>query len=270
MSNPLATRTGRVADKVALVTGGASGIGRATALLLAAEGAAIAVADIDNAGAQATVQQIHKQGGCAVAYHLDVTDESAWPAVMLRLLAEFGQLDIAVNSAGIAFSRPVADTSLADWRRVQAINLDGVFLGTQAAIRAMRSQGRGSIVNLSAATGIRALPGAGAYGVSKAGVCMLTRVAALECAQEGTQIRVNAVLPSVVKTDIWKSMGSFREMIQKERGNEDAVFQAIGQKVPLKRYAEPEEVARAVLYLASDDAAYVTGTELIIDGGFTA
>lgn len=258
----------RFADKVALVVGGASGIGRATALLLAAEGAAVAVADLDTSGAQATVQQIHKQGGCAVAYHLDVSDESAWAPVMRRLLAEFGQLDIAVNSAGIAFTSPVADTSLADWRRVLAINLDGVFLGTQAAIRAMRPLGRGSIINLSAATGIKALPGAGAYGVSKAGVCMVTRVAALECAQEGTQIRVNSVLPANIKTPIWNGMGYFREFVHKE--GEKAAFQALAQHVPLKRCAEPEEVARAVLYLASDDAIFVTGTELVIDGGYTA
>jgi NAD(P)-dependent dehydrogenase (short-subunit alcohol dehydrogenase family) len=260
----------RFTDKVALVTGGASGIGRATALMLAAEGAAVAVADIDNAGAQATAQQIHKQGGCAVAYHLDVTDESAWSPIMNRLLAEFGQLDVAVNSAGVAFSRPVADTSFADWKRVLTINLDGVFLGTREAIRAMRSQGRGSIVNLSAATGIRALPGAGAYGVSKAGVCMLTRVAALECAQEGTQIRVNSGLPANIKTPIWKGMSFFRQAIEIDGNSEDAAFQALAQHVPLKLCAEPEEVAKAVLYLASDDARFVTGTDLVIDGGYAA
>src|SRR5262249_25729406 len=162
------------------------------------------------------------------------------------------------------------DTSLADWRRVQEINLDGVFLGTQAAIRAMRPQGRGSIVNISAATGIKALPGAGAYGASKAGVCMLTRVAALECAQEGSQIRVNAVVPAYIKTPIWNGMSFFREFVHREGSSEEAAFQILGQYVPLKRCAEPEEVARAVLYLASDDAVFVTGMELVIDGGFTA
>src|SRR4051812_29758478 len=243
MTNQPPARSGRLDGKVALVTRGASRIRRATALLLAAEGAAVAVADIDEAGAQATAQQIHGRGGRATANRLDVTDEAAWAAVTARLLAEFGHLDIAVNSAGIAFAKPVADMRLAEWRSVLAVNLDGVFLGTRAAIRAMRPQGRGSIVNVSSSAGIKALPGAGAYCVSKAGVCMVTRVAALECAQEGTQVRVNAVLPGGVKTPIRKGLPLWEEMVVKE-GGEEGAFKALGQNVPLKRYAEPGEVAR--------------------------
>jgi NAD(P)-dependent dehydrogenase (short-subunit alcohol dehydrogenase family) len=261
--------TGRVADKVALVAGGGSGIGRATARLLAAEGAAVAIADLDEAAAGTTAEAIRSAGGRAVPYRLDITDEPAWAEVTARLLADLGPLDVAVNSAGLAFAKPVEEMTLAEWRRVMAVNLDGVFLGTQAAIRAMRPQGRGSVVNISSSAGIKALPGAGAYCVSKAGVCMITRVAALECAQEGTQVRVNAVLPGGVKTPLWRALPNWDEIVGKA-GSEEAAFRAMGKDVPLRRYAEPEEVARAVLYLASDESAYVTGAEVVIDGGFTA
>jgi len=258
----------RVDGKVALVAGGASGIGRATALRLAAEGAAVAVADRDEAGAQAAARDIETAGGHAAAYRLDVTDEAAWEPLLGRMLAAFGRVDIVVNSAGIAFGKLVAEMTLDEWRRIQAVNLDGVFLGTRAAIRAMRPQGSGSIVNLASTAGIKALPGAAAYCVSKAGVCMLTRVAALECAQEGTQIRVNAVLPGGVITPLWRGLPFWEETVAKA-GSEDAAFRAMGENIPLKRYATAEEIAAAVLYLASDEAAYVTGAELVIDGGFT-
>jgi short-subunit dehydrogenase len=133
----------------------------------------------------------------------------------------------------------------------------------------MRAQKKGSIVNIASAAGIKALPGASAYCVSKAGVCMLTRVAALECAQEGTQIRVNAVLPGGVATPIWRQMPTWPDLVARE-GSEEGALRALAQAVPMKRYAEPAEIARAVLYLASDESAYVTGAELVVDGGFSA
>ncbi len=164
---------------------------------------------------------------------------------------------------------PVAEMDLAEWERIVRINPTGVFLGTRFAIRTMQERGEGSIINISSVAGVKAIPGASAYSVSKAGVCMLSRAAALECAQQGWKIRVNSVLPGGVKTAIWRALDTWDDMVA-QGGSEEAVFAAMAQHVPQKRYAEPEEIARAVLYLASDDAAYVTGTDLVIDGGYSA
>ena len=258
---------GRVAGKFALVAGGASGIGRSVAVLLAAEGAAVAVADRDETGARETAARIAAAGGVAQAHPLDVTSEEAWRTTTDALLAAAGRLDVLVNAAGVSYAQPIADMPLAEWRRVLAVNLDGVFLGTQAALRAMRPRKQGSVVNIASAAGIKAIPGAAAYCTSKAGVVMLSRAAALEAAADG--VRVNCVLPGGVKTPLWRQMAFWPEFVA-QHGNEDAAFAALGQNVPLKRYAEPDEVARAILYLASDESAYVTGAELVIDGGYTA
>jgi NAD(P)-dependent dehydrogenase (short-subunit alcohol dehydrogenase family) len=268
-ANDSTTAEGRLSGKFALVTGGASGIGQATALLFAREGAVVAVADLNEQCAEATANSIRSQGGQASAYHLDVTDEAAWDDFAATLLRAWPRLDVVVNSAGVAFSKQVADMSLAEWERVLAANLTGVFLGTRFAIRAMKSQRRGNIVNVSSTAGLRAIPGASAYCVSKTAVCMLTRVAARECAQNGWQIRVNAVLPGGVKTPIWRQLDFWEETVN-QWGGEEEVWHFLGGSVPLRRYAEPEEVARAILYLISDEAAYVTGTGLVIDGGYTA
>ena len=149
------------------------------------------------------------------------------------------------------------------------MNLTGVFLGTRFAMRVMQAQQTGSIINISSGAGVKAIPGASAYCVSKAGVCMFSRAAALECAQAGSKVRVNSVLPGGVQTPLWRQMEFFAEMVR-QAGSEEAAFQALGQSVPLKRYAAPEEIAEAILYLASDESSYVTGTELVIDGGWTA
>jgi NAD(P)-dependent dehydrogenase (short-subunit alcohol dehydrogenase family) len=254
---------------VALVTGGASGIGRATALLLAAEGAAVMIADRDTDGASQVARAVREAGRVASASALDVTDETAWERTLDQLLAEFRRLDVAVNCAGVVLSKALTDTTLAEWRSVLAVNLDGAFLGTRAAIRAMRPWRRGSIVNVSSSAGVRAIPGAAAYCASKAGLDLLTRVAARECAAEGLLVRVNAVLPGCVTTPIWRQMPIWAELVA-QAGGEEGAWQALARSVPLKRYATPEEVAHAILYLASDESAYVTGTELIIDGGLTA
>jgi 3(or 17)beta-hydroxysteroid dehydrogenase len=260
---------GRLSNRVALVTGGASGIGQATALLFAREGAALAIADLDENGAAATADSILSQGGRAAAYRLDVTVEKSWDELSERLLRDWPQLDVVVNSAGVSFSKQIADMSLAEWERVLAVNLTGVFLGTRFAIRALKPHGRGSIINVSSTAGLRAIPGASAYCVSKAAVCTLSRVAARECAQNGWQIRVNSVLPGGVKTPIWRQLDFWEESVD-QWGSEEEVWKFLGGAVPLKRYAEPAEIAQAILYLASDEAAYVTGTGLVIDGGYMA
>lgn len=260
--------TGRLAEKIALVTGGASGIGRATAILLAREGAVVAVADRNEEGAQETADTIQSQGGKATAHQLDVTSEISWEELGPQLPENGQRLDIVVNSAGISHSNPIIAMTAAEWNHVLKINLTGVFLGTRFAMRAMQDRQEGSIINVSSGAGIKAVAGASAYSVSKAGVCMFSRVAALECTTAGWRVRVNSVLPGGVKTELWRSMDFFADIVRKA-GSEEAAFEMMGRSVPLKRYAEPEEIAQAILYLASDEAAYVTGAELVIDGGWT-
>jgi NAD(P)-dependent dehydrogenase (short-subunit alcohol dehydrogenase family) len=259
-----------VAGKVALVTGAASGIGRATALTLADHGASVFCADLAPAGAGQTAAAVAAAGGSAWPLRLDVTSEAAWTEVVDEVVRVGGWLDVLVNCAGVAHACPVADTSLEDWRRVLAVNLDGVFLGTRAAIRAMRRGGRpGSVVNVSSVSGIKAQPGSGAYCTSKAAVIMFSKTAALECLRNGDRVRVNAVSPGGVRTPMWKTMPFFQELMARE-GGEEAAFAAMERGPPGARFALPEEIALAVLYLASDESLYVTGSNLVIDNGDTA
>jgi 3(or 17)beta-hydroxysteroid dehydrogenase len=260
---------GRVAGKIALVTGAASGIGKATALLLAREGAKVAVADINQPGAEAAASEIVLEGQTAIAYRLDVTSERDWRIVLDDLLEKWERLDILVNNAGISFASPVSEMTLEEWRKVFAVNLDSVFLGTKHGAAAMRLTGGGSIINVSSASGIKASPGASAYCASKAAVHMFSKAAALECAQNSDKIRVNTISPSGVMTPMWEGMEFWQEMKDKT-GSQEASWQAISQGVPLKRFARAEEIAQAILYLASDESSFVTAANLVIDGGFTA
>jgi NAD(P)-dependent dehydrogenase (short-subunit alcohol dehydrogenase family) len=185
------------------------------------------------------------------------------------MLAKYQRLDSLVNSAGINFAAPVTEMRLEDWRNVLATNLDGVFLGTKHAIAAMRRQTYGgSIINVSSAAGIKPSPGASAYSASKAAVCMFTKAVAKECQQRGDNIRINTVCPGRVKTPIWKNLPFFQDLIQKQ-GSVEAAFSVLEQSAPFGRFAQPEEIAQAILYLASDDARYVTGIDLVVDGGHT-
>lgn len=264
-----ASRNRRMAGKIALVAGAASGIGRATALLLAREGAAVCCADIDAEGAGATAGIIEEAGGLPSSGRLDVTSEESWRAALEQVTSRFGRLDVLVNSAGISLGRPVTEMSLEEWRRVMAVNLEGVFLGTKHAILAMRGTQGGSIVHISSASGLKAAPGASAYSASKAAVSMFVKAAAKECLQNGDKIRINTVCPAGVKTPLWRNMPFFRDLVEKT-GSEEAAFRELAQSDPQGRFAEPEEIAQAVLYLASDESLYVTGTDLVIDGGYTA
>jgi NAD(P)-dependent dehydrogenase (short-subunit alcohol dehydrogenase family) len=263
-------RLGRVAGKTALVTGAASGIGRATAVLLAEQGASVFCADLDSSGSVATAADITAVGGQAWPCQLDVTSEEAWSRTMEQIDQTREQLDIAVNCAGISFSASVVDMTLQEWRRVMAVNLEGVFLGTKHSIRVMRQHGHNSsIVNVASASGIKAAPGASAYCASKAAVILFSKTAALECSSNGDRIRVNVVSPGGVKTAMWKSMPFFQELMAKEGGEEEA-FQAMVRAHPTGRFALPEEIGQAIVYLASDESLYVTGTNLVIDNGYTA
>jgi NAD(P)-dependent dehydrogenase (short-subunit alcohol dehydrogenase family) len=249
-----------------LITGAASGIGRATALLLAREGARVAVTDVDEIGARAVADAA---GGDALALPLDVTDEAAWEATISAVTEAWGGLDILVPNAGIPLGKPVTEMSLAEWRQLMAVNVDGVFLAVKHALPLLRQAGGGSIVIMSSAAGLKGMPGASAYCASKGALRMFAKAVALECAAAGDGVRVNSVHPGGVETAIWQKSGMFAGLVQK-LGSEEAAWKALAGAVPLQRFATPDEIARAVLYLASDDAAFVTGSELAIDGGFSA
>jgi 3(or 17)beta-hydroxysteroid dehydrogenase len=251
-------------DKVVLVTGAGSGIGEATAECFAAAGAQVALADRNEPEAARVAKVIVASGGQAMAEGLDVTSERDWESAISRILSAWNRLDVCVNCAGIAFAKPLAETSLAEWRQVMATNLDGVFLGTRHAMNAMKSGGGGCIVNIASAAGVRALPGNAAYGTSKAAIRFLTRVAAVEGAPH--HIRVNSISPGAVATPMWELMDWWPAHLAAKGGHEAALKALVAER----GFAEPEEIARAVLFLASDNARLLTGADLPMDAGFTA
>jgi NAD(P)-dependent dehydrogenase (short-subunit alcohol dehydrogenase family) len=260
---------GRLANKNALITGAASGIGKATAILFAREGANVAIADIDESGARQAAEEIVSGGTTALAFLLDVTSEENWRSVIAELIDKWQRLDILVNNAGISFAKAFSEMSLEEWRKVMAVNLDGIFLGTKHGAMAMRKGGGGSIINVSSASGIKASPSGSVYCASKAAVQMFSRAAALECAQNGDNIRINTVSPSGVVTPMWESMEFWQEL-KNTTGSVEESWKLLAQGVPLKRFAQPEEIAQAILYLASDESSFVTASDLVIDGGYSA
>jgi cyclopentanol dehydrogenase len=248
---------GRLDGKVALVSGAARGLGAAEALLFAKEGASLLLGDIlDEPGAE-VAKRIANNGGQAAYVHLDVTVEEDWSRAVAEAERIFGRLNVLINNAGVA-QQPggIEETSAAEWQRVLGVNLTGTFLGARAAIPAMRRAGGGSIVNTSSVAGLVASK-AVAYGAAKGGVRLLTKSIAIQHAREG--IRCNSVHPGSMNTEI----------VRQAIPNPEALAERV-RSIPLGRLVEPEEVALAVLYLASDESAYVTGSELIIDGGLTA
>ncbi len=255
---------GRVDNKVALVTGGAKGIGRASALMLAREGARVVLTDVEEAQGTAVAREIERAGGKALFLVQDVTDESQWVDVVDRARAHFGGLNIVVNNAGIGTAGSAEDETLEAWRRLMAVNLDGVFLGTKHAIRAMKDEaGAGSIINISSIEGIVADPKLAAYNASKGGVRIFSKSAALHCAQAGYRIRVNTIHPGY----IWTPMV---EGYLTSLGDVECGLQVISNMLPIGRMGEPDDIAYGVLYLGSDESSFMTGSELVIDGGYTA
>ncbi|MFT3791871.1 MAG: glucose 1-dehydrogenase [Rudaea sp.] len=251
---------GRLNGKVALISGGARGLGAAMGRLFAKEGAKVALADIDVDAAQTVAAQI---GANAKAYALDVTDEAAWDKVVAQVLADFGGLTTLINNAGIGRMGNVEDCTLKDWRDTLSVNLDGVFLGTRAGIKAMKLRGGGSIINISSIYGLVGSEAFPAYNASKGGVRIFTKSAALHCAKSGYEIRVNSVHPTFIATDM--VIG-----VARESGDQPAFLAALAKLHPLGRLCEPEDVANMCLYLASDDSRNQTGAEFVVDGGFTA
>ena len=261
--------TGQVQGKVALVTGGASGIGAAVAELLAREGASVAVTDIDELRGPELVAGIENAGGEAIFLHQDVTSEARWAEVVAEIEKRFGRLDILVSNAGIGIGvLSIVEMSLEDWRRQTAINLDGVFLSVKHCLPLMRKcGGGGSIILMSSLAGLRGAATLAGYSATKGGVRLFAKSMAMECAAAGDNIRVNSVHPGIILTPIWQKAslpagGGLNTPL-------DPVESArLG--TPLGVAAEPQEIANGVLFLASDASRYMTGSELVIDGGMTA
>jgi NAD(P)-dependent dehydrogenase (short-subunit alcohol dehydrogenase family) len=258
---------GRVEGKVALITGGASGIGRGCAEKLAAEGAVAVVTDLQDEKGAETVAAIEKAGGKAWYLHHDVTDEAAWEGVVAQIRERHGRLDTLVNNAGIGIGGSIIEMKLEDWRRQTAVNLDGVFLGTKHSIPLMRASGDGgSIINISSVAGLKGSAMLAGYCATKGGVRLFTKAVAMECANAKDGIRVNSVHPGLIETPIWLTVGQAVNPLANAPPDLDAMS---ALAVPLGVKGWPEDIANGVLWLASDESRYVTGQELVIDGGLT-
>lgn len=249
----------RLDGKVAVVTGGARGIGRAAAAALARAGAAVALLDRDGEAAEATAHALGGNGAAVSAHAADVTDEASLEAAFAEVIRQHGGVDVLVNSAGIGLRHPAVDHPLADWDKVVAVNLTGVFLCSRIAARSMTGRGGGAVVNLASIMGFS---GGGlypnvSYQATKGAVVNMTRALAVEWAEAG--IRVNAVAPTWVRTDLTAAVL-----------DRPGVMQRIAELTPMRRLATPEEVANAILFLASPAAAMITGHTLPVDGGFLA
>lgn len=252
----------RVSNKVALVTGGAKGIGEACALLLAKEGAKVVVSDLDIAAGEKVVAAIKAAGGDAIFIKQDVTDEAGWPKIIAATVERFGALHVLVNNAGVGIAGSAADTTLADWRKTMAVNLDAVFLGTKHAIPVMTGK-NGSIINIASIEGIVGDPNLAAYNASKGGVRIFTKSAALHCGKNGLKVRVNSVHPGYIWTPMVENFLQSIGDVAEGRAGLDSLH-------PIGHVGEVMDVAYGVLYLASDESKFVTGSELVIDGGYTA
>ena len=249
---------GRLAGKVALISGGARGQGATEARLFVREGASVVFGDVRDDEGKKVEAGIKAAGGNATYVHLAVTSEAEWRAAVATAVSTYGKLDVLVNNAGILLRSKIEETSEADWDRIMAINVKGVFLGTKAAIPAMRQAGGGSIVNISSTAGLVGSPGeTAAYTATKGAVRLFTKATAIQHARDN--IRCNSVHPGPIVTDMIKDVLEDR-----------AKWEQRLRRLPMGRAGKPEDVAYGVLYLASDESSYVTGSELVIDGGTTA
>ena len=255
---------GRVDGKMALVTGGAQGLGEATAKMLAREGAKVTISDINGAGAEAVATEINATHGegTAFAFQHDVTDGARWQEVLQAAHDAMGGLNVLINNAGIGSMASVEDESYETFRKVQAVDVDSIFLGCKYAIPLMRAHGMGSIVNISSIAGIVASGNYISYNTAKAAVRHMSKSIALHCAKTGGQIRCNSVHPVFINTPI---LDGVKQMFGEEEG-----LAKLARQIPLGRVGEPDDIAYAVLYLASDESKLVTGIELKVDGGISA
>ncbi len=255
----------RLAGKVAWVTGAGSGIGRATAIRLAAEGAAVFVTDVDAPGGRATAELIEAAGGTAQFRGQDVTEEDRWAELATKVVTLFGRLDILVNNAGIGLRGSITEMSLEDWNRQLAINVTGVFLGIKHCLPLLRANtpSGGSIINIASIVGHVGAGNMAAYSATKGAVTLLTKSVALECAAARDGVRVNSVHPGIIDSAFWPKLGAGAD------GN-GISGQAVGQMAPVGHPGTPEDIAAGIAFLASDDARYMVGSGLVIDGGWTA
>ena len=271
---------GRVAGKVALVTGAATGIGRGAAVALAAEGAKLIVTDVDENGLKETVDVIRKAGGTASGHKQDVTDEARWAEIASIGKSEFGGIHVLVNNAGIAIGASIFDMSYKDWQIQQAINVDGVFLGVKHVIPVIAESGGGSVINISSVAGLQGAPCRAGYCATKGAVRLFSKAVALECAQSRMNVRVNSIHPGIIDTAIWQkipqgggvgaqAVGSSVLPMSPGANTMDPNMMATAG-VPLGYAGLPADIAAGIVFLASDESRYVTGTELVIDGGLTA
>ena len=249
---------GRVSGKTALVTGGASGIGAAIALALSGEGANVVIADLNKTAGKRFASSLTN----AVFTHHDVTSETDWEACMAETRHRFGSLEILVNNAGVMpATQTIEETSYEEWKRVMSVNMDGVFLGVKHGISMMKESG-GSIINLSSIMGLIGEAIVGAYSASKGGVRLFTKSAAVECANLGYPIRINSIHPGYIDAGMFAAMA--------DESGAGTLRQRFAARTPMKRLGKADEVAQGVLFLASDESSFSTGSELVIDGGYTA
>ena len=249
----------RLEGKVAIITGGAHGMGATEAKLFASEGAAVVFGDVLEKEGQRTEAEIIDSGGKGIFIHLDVASEKSWEKAISTTIDKFGKLNILVNNAGVSGRALIEDTSVEEWDRIMDVNAKGTFLGTKAALPELKKADGASIINISSQLGIVGsdLGVSAAYQASKGAVRLLTKATALEYASEG--IRCNSVHPAPVNTELTAVSRENPEVFAKTKSN-----------IPMGRFAEPMEIAKAVLYLASDESSFMTGSELVVDGGWTA
>lgn len=251
---------GRLDGKVAVITGAASGIGRGTALCLAREGCAVVAADLNSEGGESVIEEIAAAGGHAVFQHTDVASERDIQAAVERAVGEYRRLDIMFNNAGVVGALgPIEEITTADWDKTISVLLRAVFLGIKCAVQPMRKNGGGSIISTSSVAAFLPAQYGAAYSAAKGGVISLTRAAAVQLGRD--RIRVNCICPGVINTPIWNATP--------ELDDPSKVEQALGLAQPIQRVGRPEDIASMVLYLASDESQWVTGTAMIVDGGFT-
>jgi len=248
---------GRMDGKIALVTGAAMGMGRTHAETLAREGATVVLTDIDDATGEGTAEAIRQAGGSADYMHHNVASEEEWKSVIDTTVAKYGKINVLVNNAGILILKPVDQTETSEWDKIFDINVKGTFFGIKHVLPAMQKAGGGSIVNISSIYGLIGAPSAAAYEASKGAVRLLTKATAIDYAPHN--IRVNSVHPGVIDTPMTKDLLA-----------DPDVKQAILGTTILDRPAQPQEISNAVLFLASDEASFMTGSEMVVDGGYTA
>ena len=260
---------GRLDNKVILITGSARGIGAETAKAMAQEGASLVISDLLDEAGERTAQDINEAGGKAEYVHHDASDEESWKNLIAQTIKRFGRLNALVNNAGIEIVKTIQNTSLADLQRISAVNEHGVFLGIKYAIEPMTVAGGGSIINLSSVAGIQGFFGLTAYCMSKGGVRLLTKAAAVELARMGTGIRVNSVHPGVIGTQMAQRLFEGYEDCGLGESIDDVVSQFV-KRHPIGRLGVPKDIANAMVFLASDESSFITGAEIVVDGGLCA